>query len=298
MKEVEIIEKKDLRDQFIDRVEVLEKVKSLLLLPDVNLATTQQVADFYEVETEAIRQITTRNKDEIQSDGYVVWKAEDFNSDNLSQLKITTQRGSFRVEFSDGNQQRFSPRGVALFPRRAILRVGMLLRDSEVAKEVRTQLLNIEEKTTEQQKVSSITEEQQLMLNVMYAENDSDRLMAFSKFNEYKNRYINTLENKIEALTDGILRWNSREGVNRMVRQIAGKTFNGKYNKAWDKVYAEMLYKHNIGINVRKKKSELKKPTIFDVLNENETRLLVKSCLSLCDMYEIDTEELLMDIKQ
>lgn len=34
-------------------------------------------------------------------------------------------------------------RGLRLFPKRAILRIGMLLRDSEVAKEIRTRLLDI-----------------------------------------------------------------------------------------------------------------------------------------------------------
>lgn len=36
-------------------------------------------------------------------------------------------------------------RGIRCFSKRAVLRFGMLLRDSEVAKEVRTQLLNIKE---------------------------------------------------------------------------------------------------------------------------------------------------------
>jgi len=38
-----------------------------------------------------------------------------------------------------------SYRGSYLFPKRAILRTGMLLKKSEIAEEVRTQLLNIEE---------------------------------------------------------------------------------------------------------------------------------------------------------
>lgn len=292
--EIELIERKNLRDEYIDRIEVLDKVKTLLLLPDIKLATTQQVADFYEVETDTIRQIITRNKDEILSDGYMVWKAEDFNSDKLSQLKITVQRGAFEVKFSNGNKERFAPRGVALFTRRSILRLGMLLRDSEIAKEVRTQLLNIEEKTTIEQKISSLTEEQQLMLDVMYAKDDSDRLLAFSKFNSYKNRYINSLEQKVEALADGILRWNAREGVNRMARLIASKKYDGKFYKAYERIGDQMLYKYNISINGRKAKSKLNKPTLFDVIQPEEMPMLVQACLALCQMYKINTDELLL----
>lgn len=50
-----------------------------------------------------------------------------------------------------------------LFPKRAILRVGMLLRDSEVAKEVRTQLLNIEEHTAAEVKTYEIDYEQEVL---------------------------------------------------------------------------------------------------------------------------------------
>ena len=193
MKELELIERIELREQYINRVEVLEKVKKLLLLPDINLATTQQVADFYGVELTTLQMLVSNFRDEIISDGYCIWKANDFITKNILVIK---NRGSFEVEFSNIHKEKFAPRGVALFTRRAILRVGMLLRDSVVAKEVRTQLLNIEEKSTPEHKTASITEEQQLMLNVMYAPNDSDRLLAFSKFNDFKNRYINTLENK------------------------------------------------------------------------------------------------------
>ncbi len=293
MKEFELIEKKDLREKFVDRIEVLEKVKGLLLLPDINMATTQQVADYYEVDVNVIKMQVSLNRDEIMADGVKNLSGKETKEVLASKNILPT---NFRGYF-EACDQRFSHRNNLLFPRRAILRVGMLLRDSEVAKEVRTQLLNIEEKTTEQQKISSITEEQQLMLDVMYATNDSDRLLAFSKFNDYKNRYINSLENKIEALTDGILRWDSREGVNRMVRKIAVKAFNNSFSSAWDKVYAEMLYKHNIGITARKTNCKTKKkPTIFDVLNGEEQRLLVKSCLSLCEMYGVDIDDLLIKV--
>ena len=289
--EIELIEKKNLRDEYIDKIEVLDKVKTLLLLPDIQLATTQQVADFYEVELTTLQMLVSRFKDEIVSDGYMVWNANDFITKNILVIK---NRGSFEVKFNNGQEEKFAPRGVALFPRRAILRIGMLLRDSKIAKEVRTQLLNIEEKATVEHKISAITEEQQLMLDVMYAKDDSDRLLAFSNFNAYKNRYINSLEQKVEALADGILRWNAREGVNRMARLIASKQYDGKFAKAYDRIGDQMLYKYNISINGRKAKSKLKKPTLFDVIQPSEMPMLVQACLALCQMYKINTDELLL----
>lgn len=48
--------------------------------------------------------------------------------------------------FEDGQIITINNRGLKAFSRRAVLRIGMLLQQSDVAKEVRTQLLNIEEK--------------------------------------------------------------------------------------------------------------------------------------------------------
>lgn len=56
--------------------------------------------------------------------------------------------------------------GVNVSPRRVILRVVMLLRDSEIVKEVRNQLLNIEEKTKSEAKVADIDEEIKLQMEV------------------------------------------------------------------------------------------------------------------------------------
>lgn len=47
------------------------------------------------------------------------------------------------INFNDGSLFEISNSGLVLFPKRAILRVGMLLRDSEIAKEVRTRLLDV-----------------------------------------------------------------------------------------------------------------------------------------------------------
>jgi fructosamine-3-kinase len=80
-----------------------------------------------------------------------------------------------------------------------------------------------------------------------------------------------------------------------MVRKIAARVFDNNYSKAWDKIYAEMLYKYNIGVTQRKNQSKLSKPTIFDVLDEEETKSLVKSCLSLCEMYRVDINDLMME---
>ncbi|TKI43307.1 phage antirepressor KilAC domain-containing protein [Bacillus mycoides] len=132
----EIIETKEERNALIERVDVLKKVKDLLLLPNMEMATTKQVAQFYEVDRYLINRIIERNSDELTADGLNYCKYGEV-------LEKVSEQGVNLLSHG------VSYRGVYLFPKRAILRVGMLLRDSEIAKEVRSQLLNIEEKAQE-----------------------------------------------------------------------------------------------------------------------------------------------------
>lgn len=116
------------RDQLAARTDVLDRVGVLRTLPDDVNVTTPMVAEFYGVPAETIRSLVLDNRAEIESDGYrVVTRSvflESFPEERASLDQYTRQ--------------------IALFPRRAVLRVGMLLRDSETAREVRTYLLDAE----------------------------------------------------------------------------------------------------------------------------------------------------------
>lgn len=149
---IDVIDNQMERDKLVERVEALDKVKQLFLLPELEMATTQQVADFYGVSLDTIKWVVKRNRDELVTDGYNTLtgkESSDLYGDKLSLKKIETQKGKYVVTLRNNIEVSFSNRSNGFFPKRAILRVGMLLRDSEVAKEVRTQLLNIEESATQ-----------------------------------------------------------------------------------------------------------------------------------------------------
>jgi len=55
-----------LRSKHMNRVEVLDRVGGLLLLPNTEIATTKQVAEFYDVGYEAIATLVKRNKGELE----------------------------------------------------------------------------------------------------------------------------------------------------------------------------------------------------------------------------------------
>ncbi|KAF6630534.1 hypothetical protein H6F38_13970 [Paenibacillus sp. EKM208P] len=141
------VEDKNVRDQYIDRTEVLEKVKSLSMLPDKKHMTVRAVADFYEVEYAVIGNMLTRYKKEFQTDGVHTLTSKDEAFNKLTKALPSKQ---FVVK---------------LLPKRAVLRIGMLLRDSEVAVKVRDYLLKVEEISTVEQKRGVWTDADLITLN-------------------------------------------------------------------------------------------------------------------------------------
>lgn len=131
-----------MRAQTAGRVDVLDKVKALALLPDGVHATADGVASYYEVHDDVIKKVIQRHRDELVENGLRVLRGDElreFVKDNLS-----SANGATKV------------RNLSVFTRRAILNVGQLLADSPVAKQVRTYLLEVEAQATPQQKSEAL----------------------------------------------------------------------------------------------------------------------------------------------
>ncbi|MFJ7417929.1 hypothetical protein ACIQXD_04870 [Streptomyces uncialis] len=115
-----------MRAQTADRVDVLDKVKALALLPDGVHVSTDIVASYYEVGAEAIRSLVKDNRVELVENGLRVLEGEELRS------------------FKDLCGTPSNARSLAVYSRRTVLNVGQLLRDSAVARLVRTYLLEVE----------------------------------------------------------------------------------------------------------------------------------------------------------
>ena len=191
----EIINSKETRQALMERIEVLDKVKSLFLIPGHEVMTTKQVADYFEVEWRLIKEVYKRNKEEIDMDGCEYRSYKDFlrqqdvaleNAEALPEgCNIQTRKGSVTITMADGTSFEVPNRGTRCFSRRAILRIAMLLRDSRVAQEVRTQLLNVFEKAEDDVKVSDIDDEQILMgefSKALLSGNTEETIRAFPVF--------------------------------------------------------------------------------------------------------------------
>ncbi|MFD8231254.1 restriction endonuclease [Streptomyces sp. NPDC059696] len=124
--ETALLESPTLRGSVLARTEVLDRVKALSLLPDGTHVTTAMVASYFDVGLEAIKSLIKDHRTELEASGYRLLTGEELRSfKNLCGIQSRT-------------------RSLALFPRRAVLNIAMLLRDSDVARQVRVYLLDTE----------------------------------------------------------------------------------------------------------------------------------------------------------
>lgn len=137
MKTIDLLTNKILRDEVIneERLEVLDKVKKLTMLENTNLVTLKEVANYYEVGTEAIKSLTKRNKEELENNGMKYYKKSEIV---LMVQSEPIENNNYNIEPIEN----IPNRGTNMFTKRSILNVGMLLEESKVAEQVRTMLLD------------------------------------------------------------------------------------------------------------------------------------------------------------
>lgn len=286
MNETKFIEDRTLRDDAVKHYDVLEKVKELLLIPEFQAMTLKQVADYYEVDPHAIEMICSRNADELDSDGVCRKKVKDF----LNSQHVRAEKSSYTttVIYANGMNVSMSNSGLKIFPRRAILRIGMLLRDSNIAKEVRTQLLNIEEKTDPEVKTKDIEEEQKLALELgmsIASGNVEAITIASGKMMAFKNRHIAKLENDNKALAGEILSWSDRKKLNAGVRQLAAVT-GIPFGNLWNELYKNLQYKYSICVKQRGG------TPYIQWIEEEEWESVIKTFCAMCEAYEQSPTEM------
>ena len=296
-----MISNKDLQEQYISRVDVLDKVKDLFLIPAMECMTPKQVADYYEVPVDTIRTTYKMNREELVSDGAVTRSIGDIKSligCESTYQNITNCRGGIEITI-DENTKVFIPNaGIILYPKRAILRVGMLLRDSMIAKEVRTQLLNIVEVAQEEKPeiiTQEIQKEEDLLLNISkaFATGNVMKLMtAMQEYSSYKDRHIKRLENDKKLLTADILTISDRQMFNAVMRKLA-YTLHIDYPIAFGIFYKQLNYKYGINLKAR---GDRKPPYIRNV-REDEWDKVQKSIVAILEDNHINATEFLESCK-
>lgn len=291
-----MVDNHDLRNELIARTEVLDKVKKLLLIPEMNCMTIRQVADYYEVDVDTIKRCCQRNRTEIEGDGVVnktpkIFK-EILKGTTCSVKNFEQKNGKLAIQIDDNTRLEIPNRGIKCFSKRAILRIGMLLRDSEIAQEVRTQLLNIVEHTAEEKPellTQDIDDEEKLQAAIGKAFATGD-IMEFATaaqaYTAFQRRHIDRIEASNKLLTAEVLHISDRKMFNRVMRKFAS-TLHISFGVAFSMLYKQLSYRYGIDL---KKRGDRKTPYI-QYIKDDEWDKVQKVIVAILEKYGINVKE-------
>ena len=232
--------RKEAMENSIRNIEVLESVKEILTLGNTEFIAIQMVADFYEVDKHTIEVLISRNKEELESNGLKVYKRKEVREMFLNSQDVNLEMTQYKdILNSQDVSLEISNRGLTLISKRVLLNIGMLLRDSEVAKELRRRILDIVH-DAEQGKGSietienEINEEEKLTTELSRAilKGDMAKFMEITtKINELKNKRIAKLEEQVEGyegLIDSFINKDSLYSIRDVGKSLKGLKFNIK----------------------------------------------------------------------
>lgn len=288
-----MVDNHDLRNELIARTEVLDKVKKLLLIPEMNCMTIRQVADYYEVDIDTLKKCCKRNKDEIILDG-VVTKTPRVFKDLLKgqDVPLVQNQTNLVIQIDDNTHLEIPNRGIKCFSKRAVLRIGMLLRDSKIAQEVRTQLLNIVEHTAEEKPellTQDIDDEEKLQAAIGKAFATGD-IMEFATaaqaYTAFQRRHIDRIEASNKLLTAEVLHISDRKMFNRVMRKFAS-TLHISFGVAFSMLYKQLSYRYGIDL---KKRGDRKTPYI-QYIKDDEWDKVQKVIVAILEKYNVNVKE-------
>lgn len=223
--EVEILDQKDFRDELLENIEVLDKVKKIITLPETDYTTLKKVAEYYEVGEKAIHSLVSRHSDELFQNGMKLIKRSDLAT-FLSSSKWRLQKKNNAIttaSFDNIDMFNVNNFGLYMFNRRAILNVGMLLRDSKIAQAVRKELLNIAEYNNHSEETVTRTYKRSeiLLCDITLANTTEARAIALNKYKTYMEEKIkeaqekyNQSQRKIKEQNDEIAKLKKYEMLN------------------------------------------------------------------------------------
>lgn len=129
MNEDILLENASLREFFCkeENAYILERVGQLMTLPETGFGTAQQAAAFYKTSEATIKSVILRHKAEFKRCGYKVLSKKDF-----CEMHYASHKSLYVPK----------TRNIGILPRPCILLCGCLLRDSKIAKAIRSYLKN------------------------------------------------------------------------------------------------------------------------------------------------------------
>ena len=138
----DILEKEELRQEILNNnrsLNIMNEYKTITTINNMEYETMDRVAEYFEVDYKCISKLIERHKEELINNGLLVLSGSN-TRDYLGRYKVSfhNYRGYFIAE-----NRKFNNKSNTLINKRCFLNIAMLLRDSKVAEEIRSKILDI-----------------------------------------------------------------------------------------------------------------------------------------------------------
>ena len=239
-----------------DNIHKLELVKDILTISKTDIVTVKMCAEYFEVNERRIRQVVDDIKEELEENGLKVYsKAEFLKEINVPLRNDQQLNGKSILTFEDGTELVFPNRGLILMTKRTVLNIGMLLKNSKVAKELRRRILDIVHDAEDTEIVNNVINEirteqeisQDMLQAIMSGDLVKESLLKTELLN-LKNKRIEHLEG---IVTNSLTITESKSIINKCIRTIASTKYNNNFGMTWNEFYKLVNYKLNINIKNR-----------------------------------------------
>jgi hypothetical protein len=229
--------------QIEDRAEeLLSKAKALHfnVWQGTGIATTEQVAEFYEVPIDTVKSAVKYHKTEFDADGLKVLRGRELKDARLK----------FNLASKTSQSLAWNPR--------ATLRLGYLLRDSAIAKAVRTTSLDFIEQAAKP-KAAPLKSQAEITLALAQQQVDQEQRMQAveAKVHQIEQRSIDAIEaiNLLPAPTEPAPPLTERDSLRKLINAWC-RSNNIEHEKAWRVLYAELYIRDGFSVNARIKNSK------------------------------------------
>ena len=191
----DILEKEELRENILNNnrsLNIMEEYKTITTINNMEYETLDRVAEYFEVDYECIRVLTQRHKHELIKNGLLILngsKTREILVNN--KMLFTNYRGYFIAD-----NRKFANKSNILVNKRCFLNMAMLLRDSKVAQDIRSKILDIV--LNENPKTEISTTDNTEILNKI--DDLTNIIIRLSKENKELKNIVKDLSNKIDDL--------------------------------------------------------------------------------------------------
>ena len=191
----DILEKEELRENILNNnrsLNIMDEYKTITTINNMEYETLDRVAKYFEVDYECIKKLIQNNKSELIKNGLLILKGKETRKLLVRENNSPTNyRGYFIAD-----NRKFANKSNILVNKRCFLNMAMLLRDSKVAQDIRSKILDIV--LNENPKTEISTTDNTELLRMIKVQGDLIKYQG-NMINEL-TKTVKDLSNKIDDL--------------------------------------------------------------------------------------------------